>query len=363
MTNFLRRLVPAACTAFLLGVGLPARAAAQVGGTIDFDTGPVAWDQSDGRDQLLNGAFGANYRMPELLGLEPELLGDLDLSSRPAEPAAVGWDIGARLHTRGAETGVWLGAAVGAAGTGSLRSGLTKLEGGVRRSLGPARIDVWLSRTGFGARMAPGGGLGQDSAGLPDTLVRKGVTDYTELGSRAALRLSRYELGLSLTKRMGSEAVRRTGWELNATWWLAPNLGLVGATGHSLPEFGFTLPSARYNTVGLRLAFGARSPKEQPRGNTAEVKSSTAPTLVVAGRRLTVRWASARRAEVMGDFTDWMATALIPLSGGRWTLPLDLKPGVYHLNVRFDGGAWLVPSGAVAVDDGFGGRVGLVVVR
>jgi hypothetical protein len=211
--------------------------------------------------------------------------------------------------------------------------------------------------------MAPGGGLGQDSAGLPDTLVRKGVTDYTELGSRAALRLSRYELGLALTQRMGSAAVRRTGWELSAVWWLAPSLGLVGATGHSLPQFGCTLPAARYGTLGLRLALGARSPKERPRGGATEVKSGTVPTLVVAGRRLTIRWASARRAEVLGDFTDWKPQPLIPLREGRWTLPIALSPGVHHLNVRFDGGAWLVPSGAVAVDDGFGGRVGLVVLR
>jgi hypothetical protein len=358
----LRRFIPV-CAGFLLGVVLPRTSAAQVGGVIDFDTGPVAWDQADGRDPLLNGSFVAGYRMPAMLGLQPELLGEFGLSTRPVEGAALGWDIGARLHTKGADAGVWLGAAVGAAGSGSLRSDLTRVEGGVRRSLGPARIDVWLSRTGFGARMAPGGGLGQDSAGLPDTRVRKGVTDYTELGSRAVLRLSRYELGLSLTQRMGSAAVRRTGWELSGIWWLAPSLGLVGAAGHSLPQYGFSLPAARYGTLGFRLAFGAKSPTEQPRGSTTEVKSSTAPTLLLAGRRLTIRWASARRAEVMGDFTDWKATPLIPLRGGRWTLPIDLKPGVYHLNVRFDGGAWLVPSGAVAVDDGFGGRVGLVVVR
>jgi hypothetical protein len=211
--------------------------------------------------------------------------------------------------------------------------------------------------------MAPGGGLGQDSAGLPDTLVRRGVTDYTELGSRAALRLRRYELGLSLTQRMGSAAVRRTGWELNAIWWVAPNLGLVGAMGHSLPQYGFTLPAARYGTLGFRLSFGARSPTEQPRDSTTEANSSRIPTLLLVGRRLTIRWASARRAEVMGDFTDWKAQPLIPLSGGRWTLPIALEPGVHQLNVRFDGGAWLVPLGAVAVDDGFGGRVGLVVVR
>ena len=65
----------------------------------------------------------------------------------------------------------------------------------------------------------------------------------------------------------------------------------------------------------------------------------------------------------MGDFTDWKVEALVALGSGRWTFPAALTPGVHHLNVRFDGGAWLVPSGASAVDDGFGGRVGLIVVR
>jgi hypothetical protein len=44
-------------------------------------------------------------------------------------------------------------------------------------------------------------------------------------------------------------------------------------------------------------------------------------------------------------------------------LSVELSPGVHHLNVRLDGGPWLVPAGAFAVDDGFGGHVGLIVVR
>jgi hypothetical protein len=357
------RFIGTMSTALVLGAALPPSSAAlQLGGTIDFGTGPAVWDQADGRDPLLNGALGASYRTPRMFGLQPELLGEFALSSRPAEQAAVGWDIGARLHTSGTAGGVWLGAAVGAAGSGNRRSELTRLEAGIRRVVGPARINVWLSRTGFGARVTPpGGGLAQDTAGSPDTLMRKGVTEYTELGSQATLRLSRYELGLSLARRLGSAAVRRTGWQLSATWWVAPSVGLVGSTGHSLPQFGFTVPGARYGTVGLRLALGARSPTE--RGSAAEWKSITGPTVVVTDRRLTIQSAPARRAEVMGDFTDWKAEQLIPLGGGRWTHRGALSPGVHHLNVRFDGAAWVVPSGAVAIDDGFGGRVGLVVVR
>jgi hypothetical protein len=64
----------------------------------------------------------------------------------------------------------------------------------------------------------------------------------------------------------------------------------------------------------------------------------------------------------MGDFTDWKPEPLIAVGNGRWTLSKALTAGVHHLNIRFDGGPWLVPSGVSAVDDGFGGRVGLLVV-
>jgi hypothetical protein len=341
---------------------LPSVLTAQFGGTVDLQSGPVAWDEAEGQDPLLNGEIGASFRLRPVMGLRPELLGDFGLSTGPDEQTAVRLGVGTRLHTTGIKGGLWLGAAVGAAGTGNPTSLLTRLEGGIRRSVGPAQINVWLSRTGFGGRIVSGGGLAQDSSGGSDTLARKGISDYTDVGSRLSLTLSRYELGLSLTRRIGSELSRRSGWELSGTWWLAPNVGVVGATGHSLPDFGQSLPGGRFGTVGLRLAVGARSgPAAAPRKNS---RARTAiPTLAVTGRRLTISWPSARRVEVMGDFTDWKPESLVSQSGGRWLLPVELSPGVHRLNVRFDGGPWLVPSGAFALEDGFGGRVGLIVVR
>lgn len=348
--------------ATLAGMALPAGVAAQFRGTIDLHSGPVTWDQADGRGPLLNGEIEAGYKWRPVLGLRPELLGELGLSTGPGERAAVRWDLGARLHTTGTTGGVWLGAVIGAAGSGRPTGELTRLEGGIRRSVGPAHINVWLARTGLGGRIVSGGGLAQDSAGFPDTLARRGVAEYTDVGSRLTLSLRRYELGLSLTRRIGSAFSRRSGWELSGTWWAAPNLGVVGATGHSLPQFGLSLPGGRFGTLGLRLAVGPRSAAAPAPRKSGETPSAV-PVLEVTARQLTVRWAPARSAEVMGDFTDWQAQPLTPLSQGRWTLPVALTPGVHHLNVRFDGGAWLVPAGASAVDDGFGGRVGLVVVR
>jgi hypothetical protein len=356
-----RRILTAATYA-ALSVAFPVGAAAQLGGTMDLHSGPVAWDQAQREGLLLNGEISTSYQLRPFLGLRPELLGELGLSTGPDERAAMRWDVGARLHTTGTRTGAWLGAAVGAAGSRGPSNELTRVEGGVRRSLGPARINVWLARTGFGGRIVSGGDLGLDSTGgLPDTLGRKDISGYTDLGSSLTVSLSRYELGLSLTRRIGSAFSRRSGWELSGTWWVAPNVGVIGATGHSLPQLGLTLPGGRFGTVGLRLAVGTRAAVATPH-RTSE-KRSAAPALVVTGRRLTIHWVPARRAEIMGDFTDWKPQPLDPLGSGRWTLPTGLSPGVHHLNVRFDSGPWLVPSGAFAVDDGYGGRVGLVVIR
>jgi hypothetical protein len=88
------------------------------------------------------------------------------------------------------------------------------------------------------------------------------------------------------------------------------------------------------------------------------------PRLVLATpHRLAIVGPAADRAEVMGDFTDWQAQPLVQAGERRWALDATLSRGVHQLNVRFDGGEWVVPAGTVAVDDGFGGKVGIFVVR
>jgi hypothetical protein len=320
-------------TALVLGVALPICAEAQLGGTIDVET-----------------------RLPSLRGVRFEVVGDFGFMSGLAQATGMRWDAGMRLHTTGTDRGVWFGLETGAAGIGSLHRRLRTVQGGVRQSLGPARIDVWLTSTGFGSGTSS---LGQDTP-QPDSLARKSLTEYTDLSSRVTFSRSRYDVGLSVTRRMGSEVKRGLGYELSATWWMTPSIGLAGSAGHSLPQLGFVVPGGPYGTMGLRLALGTRSsPRPQVKGPEAR----TGPALLIADRRLTVTGKPADQAEVIGDFTDWRAEPMVALGGGRWTFPVALTPGVHHLNVRFDGGAWVVPAGAFAVDDGYGGRVGLVLIR
>jgi hypothetical protein len=225
-------------------------------------------------------------------------------------------------------------------------------------------LNVSVTRTTFGAGLTPRGPLGQDSAPQLDTLVDNRITEYTDVGSRATLGLGRHELGFLVIQRLGGPAIRRTAWELSGVWWVSAGVGVVGATGHSLPQFGLTVPAARYGTLGLRLALGAQPRHREKARRERDVRAAMTPRVVLApAGRLSFVGVNGTIGEVMGDFTDWEPRRLVRSGEGRWTVPLVLSPGVHHLNVRFDGGGWLVPEGAVAVDDGFGGGVGLIVVR
>jgi hypothetical protein len=65
----------------------------------------------------------------------------------------------------------------------------------------------------------------------------------------------------------------------------------------------------------------------------------------------------------MGDFTDWRAVPLARAGDGTWEVRLALAAGVYRINVRVNGGEWVVPGGTRLEGSEFGGAVGLMVVR
>jgi hypothetical protein len=347
--------------------------AVQFGARLDVGTGPATWDQVETEGARAQGTVGASYRPGRMLGLQPELSGDFGLSTEQPARTALRWDVMGRLHTRGEVTGAWLGAGLGGVGTGTQTAALTRLEGGIRSGVGPAGFRVWLARTSFGVRPGVGGSLGNIAGDDSTGAGGKQVVEYTDLGTRAALAFSRYEVGATLVRRWGtaalrSSALRNIAWEVNAVWWVRPSVGLVASAGHSLPELSLALPGARYRSLGVRLALGAR-----PRGGarsgagvppaTAATPAGTPRLILATPHRIAIVGPAADRAEVMGDFTDWHARPLVRAGEGRWALDAALSRGVHQLNVRFDGGEWVVPAGTVAVDDGFGGEVGIFVVR
>ena len=72
---------------------------------------------------------------------------------------------------------------------------------------------------------------------------------------------------------------------------------------------------------------------------------------------------NALRVELSGDFTAWRPVQLRGEDGGWWSVSLPIAPGTYQMNVRVDGGGWIVPPGLTAIADEFGATVGILTIE
>ena len=77
-------------------------------------------------------------------------------------------------------------------------------------------------------------------------------------------------------------------------------------------------------------------------------------------RTLRVRAPGAGAVEIAADFTDWRPVMLAREGDDWWTITRAIPAGPRQLNVRTNGGPWLVPRGATPVADEFGGTVGVI---
>jgi hypothetical protein len=158
---------------------------------------------------------------------------------------------------------------------------------------------------------------------------------------------------------------RATAWARGeATAWLTPQLGLVAALGtERLSVLGVRPPAGPF-TLGLRAALG-RSSASAPgtRGRGSDTREFQ--VLPGAGERHTLRIVvpHAHSVELTGDFLDWQVLRLTPRHGSAWETELAIPAGTYHVNIRIDGGPWVVPPGLAATVDDFGGGTGVLHVE
>jgi hypothetical protein len=188
----------------------------------------------------------------------------------------------------------------------------------------------------------------------------------------------RLDLGALLGTRLGDQltflgGTSRSWGNLSAVARMTPRFALVasGGTYPIDPTQGF--PGGRFVSVSIRMAL--RRAREAVPLKTAQselgtnmqevlpvVISFTAETIRAGIVTLKVNAPEARSVEVAGDFTNWSPIALESASGGLWSVTLPIKQGKYQMNLRLDGGKWLVPPGLLPMLDEFGGSVGLLVV-
>jgi hypothetical protein len=281
------------------------------------------------------------------------------------------------------------GLAGGSSHTDATRTGVVLANG--RLHFMRTRHDVFLGAGG--GRTWVGGGsrsvfLGE--AGASTTLrdvaaaltVSPVVVDDSVKYTDGQLSLSwtrdKLDLGAVLGTRLGDQlttlgGTARSWGSLSAVAWMRPRLALVasGGTYPIDPTQGF--PGGRFVSVSVRLATrrGRESQSSSiaqpqvgpPLGNgAAPVGGFEAVRDSLGAVTLRVNAPRAQLVEISGDFTSWEPVRLEPASNGWWAVTLPIGPGKYQMNLRLDGGAWVVPPGLLSMSDEFGGTVGLLVV-
>jgi len=94
--------------------------------------------------------------------------------------------------------------------------------------------------------------------------------------------------------------------------------------------------------------------------------TATAPQVTPAGVRFVFIHSSAGSVALAASFNQWSTVShmLARSANGRWSIVTPLPPGEHTFMFVVDGRQWVSPPAAEDyVDDGFGARNGVVVVR
>lgn len=145
--------------------------------------------------------------------------------------------------------------------------------------------------------------------------------------------------------------------QAHVEWSPRPPFSIEAAAGTYPRDLtGFT--SGFFATVGIRIS------RSRPTTDwTAPAPSVRLHRVDDAGVRVTISQPGAESVAIAGEWNQWTPEPLQPASGGRWTGLVPVAPGVYRFSLVIDGEDWRVPEGIPAVSDGFGGTVGLLVVK
>ena len=149
---------------------------------------------------------------------------------------------------------------------------------------------------------------------------------------------------------------------LTLTRWLTSDAAITGGLVQRVldPVRG---TSVRMAMLGIRMA--VRGSPQLPEVDAFPADAAEAFRAVRSGEmvRFSIRAPGARTVALEGDATGWAVVQMERASHGRWTVAVRVPPGVYHVLVRLDNGAWTPPPGIPRGVDPYGGAVGVVVVN
>jgi Carbohydrate-binding module 48 (Isoamylase N-terminal domain) len=324
-----------------------------------FDSGHSIADASGTFSQFLPGGWSAQGAVSGSLlsGARGGFFGELGAfggGSTHSDGTRTGEVLGnLRLHFQHSAGELFVGAAVG-------RTSFA--DGSQRILLGEAGLSVRLQEVDATLTVSP---IALDSIQYTDTQLS---ASWTRAGFDFEGVVG-FRLGDQLTD-LGATA--RAWGSLSAIAWLTPHFAAVlsGGSYPIDPTQGF--PGGRFVSASIRFARAGNRPTPamatdaSPAGLTTEAPIIERFTWEKSGTGDVILRANAPRAqtvEVTGDFTKWEPIQLSSESGGWWTIRLPLPAGKYQMNLRINGGSWLVPPGLLPIADEFGGSVGLLVVE
>lgn len=272
-----------------------------------------------------------------------------------------------RLHAVRDDVGLWIGGSAGQTWDSLGWHAVRGTEGG-----------LWVQRAATIATLSVAPTRVADSISFTDV----------QLVVRALARNA--DFSATIGQRGGDRAALGGGahaW-VNASiaLWIARDVALTASAGRYPADPLQGYQPATWGAIGLRFGLrdlaGAATRSSTPdRASTPE--RGTRPVSIVdraegdAARAVTgfevralggtqrlvrVRAAGARRVEISGDFTAWQPVALEREGSGWWAVTLPVAAGTYELNVRVDGGEWLVPPGLTPLADEDGGVVGVLAL-
>ena len=336
--------------------------AATLSPAVRFDTtslsigGQGSWTVFESGNQIFQASAAAAWLTPSHGRWRMELSGAAGASRYADQPGSAHILARARFHFFADRQGGWFSGTTGS----SSGFGAAPLELGIGGWTVRQRLAVVGAVTGTW--------LGDDR--------------HVDVSGAARWTASRVELEARVGARPWAASDGLPGDARTGVWGELSALVPVGSR-ISLALSGGRYPSdplrrvlgARYITAGLQLAFAGadRSPALTIPAAVAAVRThanmdgtpAVRLEIVPAGQQyaLLVHAAGATSVELMGDFSDWLTQPLTRTGDGVWEVRLQLEPGVHRLNIRINGGPWLVPAGARPEEDEFGGVVGIVVVH
>ncbi len=271
-----------------------------------------------------------------------------------------------RMSRRDVDLALEAGAGHAATVTGGRWFGLLGARG--HWLLGPLDVEGQVQRTRFTQQTLRWNNVWAPIAPGIDTLLRStadtldALREYSDLGLTLGWTIARTHVSLGVEQRVGLREFRATAWHAEATRAFGAGTALFASAGRTLSALTAGLPARRYVTLGLRWAPGGghgtpRRPAAPDGRSIRIVRDGGDPSA-----RILLNVPRAVSVEVMGDFSNWEPLRLSDAGSGWWLLPQGLAPGLYRLNVRYDGGRWEIPPGLPSEADEFNGRVGVLLI-